>query len=90
MSNKPSTPGQEQPIPEALTTRTRPCAEPTCDVRVPIARLCCPPHWRRLPDDLRTAITEAYQTRRRNPLPHLRLVGVARQWMKANPPPLTQ
>jgi hypothetical protein len=81
---EPVIPHQTPPAPP----NTRPCAEPTCTVRVPTERLCCPPHWARLPADLRTAIGEAYRERRRHPIPHLRAVGAARQWMKANPPPL--
>lgn len=46
------------------------CIAPECKVQVPLAVLCCQPHWFALPANLRSQIVRAWQ-HRQNPRLHV-------------------
>jgi hypothetical protein len=60
------------------------CPAPGCTVQVPRTQFACRGDWRRLPLDLRTAITAGY---RAQPLggQHRAAMADARDWYRANP-----
>lgn len=48
----------------------------------------CAPCWRRLPIELREAITDAYSRRKaEGALPHIRAMSVAFRWYRGHPGP---
>lgn len=55
-----------------------------CGAQVPYAQLACKPCWGRLPKPLKDDINAAYRQRRSDPLAHLRAVGAAGNWYRAN------
>jgi hypothetical protein len=65
-------------------TATHPCPG-GCGAEVPQHQLACKPDWFRLPKPLRDEIGAAYARRRANPMRHLRALGEASKWYRANP-----
>jgi len=69
-------------------TRDHECHWPGCGRQVPPAMWGCLPHWKRLPDELRTAIWLAYQPGQEKTLtPSREYVNVARRvqaWIQEN------
>lgn len=60
------------------------CPVKSCDVQVDSDQVACRPHWYMLPFVLRTAIWEAYRTRRGNPGKHRRALQAAFDWWREN------
>jgi hypothetical protein len=75
----------------STTERTHHPCPGGCGTQIPRHQLACKPDWFRLPRPLRDDVTDAYRNRPRDGvLPHLRAVGKARDWYRANPAEATQ